>query len=100
MIKNFNDYINENYILDEIKKVFDDMKSKKIGDVIPNEKLYKYTDSLHNFDMNNDFIKKHILKYKQFKLVELDIDEIDLDSVSPLLVDDYIEWDIKMLWRG
>lgn len=91
MIKNFNDYINENYILDEIKKSFDDMKSKKVGDIISNDKLYNYTDSLHDFDMDNNFIKKHILKYNQFKLVELNLDEIDLDSVSPSLVDDYIE---------
>lgn len=91
MIKKFTEFINENYILDEINKIFNNMKTKKVGDIISNEELYKYEDSLHDLDMENKFIKKHIFKYNNFKLIELNINDLDLDSVSPSLVDDYIE---------
>lgn len=80
----------ENYILNKVDDEFKKMKSHKKGDIISNTTLYNYVNAMHDFDMDNDFIKDHIISYRNFKLYELSLDNIDLDSVSPLLVDDYL----------
>lgn len=87
--ENFNEYINIE---------FEKMKSHKIGDIISNDILYKYIDALHDFDMDNDFIKNHILKYSKFELCNLLIDDIDLDSVSKSLVNEYLDEYKKTNW--
>jgi hypothetical protein len=74
------------------------MKIHKVGDIISNETLYNYVDAMHDFEMDNDFIKNHILNYSKFKLVELNLDEIDLDDTSEMLVDDYIDLYKKNNW--
>lgn len=81
----------ENYFEDESNRLFSEMKSHKVGDVIDYETMYNYTDALHDFEMDNDFIKDHILNYSKFKLVEIPVDEIESDSVSPSLVNDYMK---------
>ena len=80
----------ENY-LKEIENIFKDIKNHKIGDIISYTTLYNYVDALHDFEMNNDFIEEHILKYPKFKLVELNIEDLELDQISPSLVNDYID---------
>lgn len=83
--------INENYFESKSNEIFNNIKSHKIGDVINNETLYNYINALHDFDMDNDFIKDNILKYNKFKLIELPINKLNLNSVSPDLVNDYLK---------
>lgn len=91
-IKQFNSFITEVFSTDQSDNIFNEMKNHKIGDIITNEKLYTYIDALHGFDMDNEFIKDHILKYNNFKLKEILIEELDLiGSVSGSLVNDYID---------
>lgn len=91
-IYNFMKYIKtfESFYQDDIDNTFNYMKIHKVGDIISNETLYNYVDAMHDFEMDNDFIKNHILKYRKFELVELNLDEIDLDNTSEMLVDDYV----------
>ena len=78
------------YIPENVDATLNDMKNHKIGDVISGEKLYNYVNALHDNDMDNDFIKDHILKYQNFKLTNLNSNDVDLiGSVDPTLVNDY-----------
>lgn len=91
-INTFESYINEtNNIINQIKQ-------HKVGDIISNETLYKYTEALHDFNFNNDFISDHILKHDKFILKELYLSDLDLDSVSPFLVSDYKDLFLQNKW--
>lgn len=79
----------ENYFSDLLDRIINDMKSHKIGDVINKETLYNYVSALHGFDLENDFIEDFISSKNKFTLAKLKISEIDLDSVSQDLVDEY-----------
>jgi hypothetical protein len=81
----------ENFYKSDVEDTFDFMKTHKVGDIISNETLYNYVDAMHNFEMDNDFIKDHILKYRKFKLIELNLKDLNLDNTSLLLVNEYIE---------
>jgi hypothetical protein len=59
----------ESFYEEDINDVFKYMKIHKVGDIISNETLYNYVDAMHDFEMDNDFIKEHILKYRKFELV-------------------------------
>ena len=88
----------ENFYQDDIDDIFNIMKLHKIGDIISNETLYNYVDAMHNFEMDNEFIKDYILKYPKFKLVELDMKDLDLDSTGKSLVDEYIDMYKETNW--
>jgi len=81
----------ENYFTDELKKILDDMKSKVVGDIISRDKLYNYIEALNDFELDNEFIEEYIWKYSNYKLIELNINQLDLDSTSDSLVNDYIK---------
>ena len=83
---------------DDIAEIFDVMKIHKIGNIISNETLYNYVNAMHDLEMDNDFIKDHILKYPRFQLVELNLQNIDVDSTGERLVDEYVDMYKETNW--
>lgn len=88
----------EDFINDELNNIFEKMKSHNIGDIITRETLYKYIDALHEFDLENEFIINKLWEHKYYILTKLNIDEIDLDQTSHLLVNDYLNLYKKSKW--
>lgn len=88
----------ESWIDDDYDKVINQIKQHNIGDVISNETLHYYTEALHGFDFDNSFITDSILKYDNFVLTELNIYDLDLESVSDSLRDEYKELYLKTKW--
>ena len=88
----------DSYYGDKLESLLIEMKSLKEGDIISNNILHNFTNALHDFDFNNEFVEDFILSKSKFKLVKLKMSDVPLDSISQSLVDEYREEYLESDW--
>ena len=84
------------YLIEGLKGVAD---RDKAGLVTIYE-LYDYVYALHDFDLDNEFIEDFVMNddRESFELVKLKLSDLDLDTVSQNLVDEYKEEYLETKW--
>jgi hypothetical protein len=94
MIKSFKLFESNKYWQERVNIIMNKIDSAKIGDIISEDIIYQYVQILHG---NHDFIDgdlgKRIEKYSSYKLVEVDINKLNIDEYYLFddLVDKYVE---------
>jgi len=74
ILKSFKLFENSNNIINIIN-------STKIGDILDVDTIYKYVKKIHgDSDFINGDLGKRIKKYKKYKLVEINIKDLNIDE--------------------
>lgn len=93
MIKSFK-LFESKYWKERVNRIMSQIYSTKIGDILPEGDIYQYVEAIHG---NDDFVDgdlgERIEEYDKYKLIEVDIDELNIDEYFLFddLVDTYID---------
>lgn len=94
MIKSFKLFESSKYWQERVDRIMNQIYSAKVGDILPEDIIYQYVEILHgNHDFVDGDLGKRIEKYKNYQLVEVDINKLNIDEYYLFddLVDEYVD---------